>query len=112
MFLELQDIAFGYRSGTNILNEFNLNAQKGEILALIGPSGSGKSTVLRLIAGLEMPRRGVIRINHKTVASPTVFIPPEKRNIGMVFQDFALFPHLTVARNIAFGLREMTVAAR
>lgn len=77
---------------------------EGEILALVGPSGCGKTTTLRLIAGLERPDDGVIRLNGRTVAGPNVFIPPEQRQVGMVFQDHALFPHLTVAQNVAFGL--------
>jgi len=77
----------------------------GEILALVGPSGCGKTTTLRLIAGLERPDSGLILLNDRVVSSDTVFVPPEKRGIGMVFQDHALFPHLTVYENIAFGLR-------
>ncbi len=77
---------------------------EGEILALVGPSGCGKTTTLRLIAGLERPDEGVIRLNGRTVAGPGVLVPPEQRQVGMVFQEHALFPHLSVAQNIAFGL--------
>jgi iron(III) transport system ATP-binding protein len=77
----------------------------GEVVCLLGPSGSGKSTLLRVIAGVERPSSGVVCIDGIAVASPGVFVPPEKRSVGMVFQDFALFPHLTVAQNVAFGLK-------
>ncbi|NEQ28782.1 MAG: ABC transporter ATP-binding protein, partial [Microcoleus sp. SIO2G3] len=77
----------------------------GEILGLLGASGCGKTTLLRLIAGFEHPQRGQIQLAGVTVADAKRSIPPEQRNIGMVFQDFALFPHLTVAENIAFGLK-------
>lgn len=78
-----------------------------EILALVGPSGCGKTTTLRMIAGLERVDSGLIRLNGKVVASESEFVPPEKRGVGMVFQDHALFPHLTVFENVAFGLRGM-----
>lgn len=77
---------------------------QGETLALVGPSGCGKTTTLRLIAGLERPDSGVIRLNGRQVAGPECFVPPERRHVGLVFQDHALFPHLTVAQNVAFGL--------
>lgn len=81
-----------------------LDVRNGEVLALVGPSGCGKSTVLRLIAGLEWPDTGTIRIAGEQVAGEGTWRPPERRNVGMVFQDNALFPHLTVADNVAFGL--------
>ncbi len=77
---------------------------EGEILAIIGPSGCGKTTTLRCIAGLERPTGGEIIVGGRTVASSTVFVPPEKRDIGMVFQSYALWPHKTVFQNIAYGL--------
>jgi len=87
------------------VNDVSFGLGDGKILALVGPSGSGKTTTLRLIAGLERPDAGVIRLNGKVVAAEGVFVPPERRGVGMVFQDHALFPHLTVYENIAFGLR-------
>ncbi len=81
---------------------FTLN--KGQILTLLGPSGCGKTTILRAIAGLEIPEKGFIAFDRKVLFNNKVFIPPEKRGIGMVFQDYALFPHLTVAQNIEFAL--------
>jgi iron(III) transport system ATP-binding protein len=87
------------------VNDFTLTTQAGEILALLGPSGCGKTTVLRSIAGFERPERGRILIGEREVAGPAGFVPPEGRRIGMVFQHYALFPHLSVADNVAFGLR-------
>ncbi len=79
-----------------ILNEINLKIENGELLGLLGPSGCGKTTLLRLIAGFEYPSRGRISLNDKEISSRKKILSPEKRNIGMVFQDYALFPHLTV----------------
>ena len=87
------------------VNNISFELSNGEILALVGPSGCGKTTTLRIIAGLERPDSGIVRLHDRIVASESVFIPPEKRGVGMVFQDHALFPHLTVSENIAFGLR-------
>ncbi len=87
------------------VNDVSFGLSDNEILALVGPSGCGKTTTLRLIAGLERPDAGLIRLSDRVVASETVFVPPEKRGMGMVFQDHALFPHLTVYENVAFGLR-------
>lgn len=81
-----------------------LNIERGEVVALLGPSGCGKTTLLRLVAGFERPDGGCIHIEDAEVACPHSFIPPERRRVGMVFQDYALFPHLTVAANAGFGL--------
>lgn len=87
------------------VNDISLTLRTGEILALIGPSGCGKTTTLRLIAGLERPDSGSIHIKGRLVADDGHFTPPEKRGVGMVFQDHALFPHLTVFENVKFGLK-------
>ena len=87
------------------VNDISLELQKGELLGLLGPSGCGKTTLLRLIAGFETPQTGIINLDGVDVAGTSLFFPPEKRGIGMVFQDYALFPHLTVAKNVAFGLK-------
>ncbi|MBW4663275.1 MAG: ABC transporter ATP-binding protein [Chroococcus sp. CMT-3BRIN-NPC107] len=90
---------------TQAVAEVSLNLPQG-ILALLGSSGCGKTTLLRLIAGFEQPQTGSIEIAGRKVASVNCWIPPEQRRLGMVFQDYALFPHLTVAENIAFGLKK------
>ncbi len=86
------------------LRDFNLSLRDQEILTLIGPSGCGKTTALRIIAGLEKPDEGTVLIEDRTVTGSGVFEPPEDRNVGFVFQDLALFPHLSVSENVAFGL--------
>lgn len=102
--VEFRDITKRYGEVTAV-RDISMRVEQGEIFAILGPSGSGKSTILRLIAGLEAPDRGRILINNRTVAEEgRVFLPPEERRIGMVFQDYALFPHLTVRKNIASGL--------
>jgi iron(III) transport system ATP-binding protein len=83
----------------------DLELRPGEMLAVLGPSGCGKTTLFRLIAGLEAPDAGTIEIGGRRVAGPGASVPPERRRVGMVFQDHALFPHLTVAGNVAYGLR-------
>jgi iron(III) transport system ATP-binding protein len=90
--------------GIPIIDELELSVSHGETLALLGPSGCGKTTTLRLIAGFERPDAGQISVGALVVAAPERWVPPEKRRVGMVFQDYALFPHLSVARNVAFGL--------
>jgi iron(III) transport system ATP-binding protein len=86
------------------VHDLNLEVQPDQVLALVGPSGCGKTTALRLIAGFERPDSGTIRLGDRVVADPYTNTPPEKRGVGMVFQDYALFPHMTVAQNLAFGL--------
>ncbi|MBO9999081.1 MAG: ABC transporter ATP-binding protein [Cyanobacteria bacterium SID2] len=85
----------------------DLSLHQGEILSLLGPSGCGKTTLLRLVAGFEQLDRGRILLDGRTIAGGGRSIPPEKRNLGMVFQEFALFPHLSVAENVAFGLKKL-----
>ena len=87
-----------------VLSDFNLDVWKGSITGILGSSGSGKTTALRLIAGFDRPDAGIIEMKNEVIVSDEVWLPPERRSIGMVFQDYALFPHLTVKKNIAFGL--------
>ena len=90
--------------GTPVLSSADLHVEAGKIVALLGPSGCGKTTLLRIIAGLEHPDAGEVRLGERVLAAAKTFVPPERRRIGMVFQDWALFPHLTVGRNVGFGL--------
>lgn len=87
------------------VRDLDLELEQGRILALLGPSGCGKTTTLRLLSGFESPDAGEIELNGRLVAGPNTNIPPEKRRVGMVFQDYALFPHLSVAKNVAYGLK-------
>ncbi len=105
-FLEIQDVSkcFG---DTPCVKIGRLYVAEGEVLALLGPSGCGKTTTLRLIAGLEIPDGGRISLAGQEVNGAQIFVPPERRNLGLVFQDYALFPHLTVAQNIRFGLQKI-----
>ena len=99
--LILENINKQYDDGSLILRDINLTLQQGEKLSVLGPSGSGKTTLLRIIAGLEQPDSGKILFNKKLMNNT----PVHKRNFGMMFQEFALFPHLNVFNNIAFGLK-------
>ena len=89
-----------------ILSAINLKIENGELLGLLGPSGCGKTTLLRLIAGFELPSKGKITLNNREISNKQKIVTPEKRKIGMVFQDYALFPHLTVLENAMFGLKD------
>lgn len=91
-------------AGRTVVQDLSLSIEPGQVTCLLGPSGCGKSTTLRMIAGVETPDQGQIVIDGKTVFGAERNLPPEARGVGLMFQDFALFPHLTVARNIAFGL--------
>jgi len=104
-FVELKNIDAGYVKGSPILKNFDLSVEKGELLSLLGPSGCGKTTTLRTIAGFIMAEKGSVIIGGKDYTRT----PPNKRNIGLVFQSYALFPHLTVFNNVAYGLRRRKV---
>lgn len=95
-----------------VVKNFSLHVPAGQTACLLGPSGCGKTTVLRAIAGFEPVQGGEIRLGDELLSSPTRHVPPEKRRMGMVFQDHALFPHLSAAQNIAFGLQKMPRAER
>ncbi len=99
-FLDIEHLEKSF-GATRVVKDFSLGIDKGEFVSLLGPSGCGKTTVLRMVAGFETPTSGAIRIDGKDV----VGLKPNQRNIGMVFQAYALFPNLTVAQNVAFGLK-------
>ena len=106
-FLKIKDLSFSHEEGSQILNNANLDIGMGDFISILGPSGSGKTTLLRLIAGLDIQDSGSIIIENKIIADKEVMIPPEKRNVGLVVQDKALFPHLNVTKNIMFGIRDL-----
>jgi iron(III) transport system ATP-binding protein len=89
------------------VRDVSFELEPGEIVCLLGPSGCGKTTLLRIAAGVERPQAGSVFIDDLEVVGPGVFVPPEKRNIGLMYQDFALFPHLSIIRNVAFGLKDL-----
>jgi len=103
------DHVYGARQA---VKAFSLTVEDGEIVSLLGPSGSGKTTALRIAAGLETPQRGTVHVGEKLVFGAAVNVPPEERDVGLLFQDLALFPHLTVAENVGFGLRQGGKARR
>ena len=108
MFLEVSQLEVRYAGQAQAaVQGVSLGLSAGQIGVLIGPSGCGKTTLLRAVAGLEPVAAGAIRLSKQTVGSPQHSVPPEQRRIGMVFQDYALFPHLSVGRNIAFGIHDL-----
>src|SRR5882762_3800182 len=109
--LEVENLRHAY-GAQEVVRELSFSLPAGAIGCLLGPSGGGKTTVLRCIAGFEAVREGTIRIGGRVVSGPGVMVPPEQRRIGMMFQDYALFPHLSVAENIAFGLHAAPRAER
>ena len=109
--LEINNLAILF-DGKTIISDISLRLEQGRIGCLLGPSGCGKTTLLRTIAGFEQPRRGEVRVNGRCFSSPSSLVPVEQRGVGMVFQDFALFPHLAVRDNIAFGVQEQSGEAR
>lgn len=104
--LEVNNLSMSYDGKKLALSNCNFALQKGKICAIVGESGSGKSTLLRLIAGLERPNQGSITIDNVVVSDDLKIVAPGKRKVGFVFQNFALFPHLTVEQNITFGLKD------
>ncbi len=109
--LSLQTVTKRFGAST-ALDAASIDAGPGELLALLGPSGCGKTTALRVAAGFERPDSGRVELDGRLVAGPGVFVPPERRGVGMVFQDYALFPHLDVAANVGFGLPSRGRGAR
>ena len=101
-----QNVSRSY-AGKQVLSSASLTLEPGKVTALLGQSGAGKSTLLRLFAGLERPDTGTIHLGQTVFSSDTEMLPAEKRRVGLIFQDFALFPHLTAQQNVAFGLNKM-----
>ena len=113
MFLDVSQLSVHYAGRSQrAVDQVSFSLQAGEIGVLIGPSGCGKTTLLRAVAGLERADAGSIRLAGDMVSSPQLHLPAESRRIGMVFQDYALFPHLDVARNVGFGLAHLPPAER
>ncbi|QDY99220.1 ABC transporter ATP-binding protein [Nitratireductor mangrovi] len=108
--LAFDNIWHSFSRTAETLRGVSLTAEPGEVLCLLGPSGSGKTTLLRIAAGIETQTRGRILLNDREISGPNVFVPPEKRSIGLVFQDFALFPHLSILDNVRFGLTALSPA--
>jgi len=104
MYLQIKQLSKSYGS-RRVVSNVDLTMEEGEILSLLGPSGCGKTTILRMIAGLVTPESGWIKIGDRVIYDGKREVPVEERHLGMVFQDYALWPHMTVARNIAFGMR-------
>lgn len=107
--LTFEDVERRYDT-TMALSGVSLDVAPGEIVCLLGPSGCGKTTLLRIAAGIEKPSAGRVLINGREIAGPNRFVPPEERGVGLMFQDFALFPHLTILGNVAFGLKALPKA--
>ncbi|MEI2697275.1 MAG: ATP-binding cassette domain-containing protein [Microthrixaceae bacterium] len=97
-------VSKSFDGSTNVLQGVDVDVDAGATLALLGPSGCGKTTLLRIIAGLDRPDDGTVSVGGRTLTGPSTMVPPERRRVGMVFQDWALFPHLSVSRNVGFGL--------
>jgi iron(III) transport system ATP-binding protein len=108
--LSFEDVSLFF-GDIEAVRDVSFDLEPGEIVCLLGPSGCGKSTLLRLAAGVERPQSGRVLLDGFEVAGPRVFVPPEKRNVGLMFQDFALFPHLTILANVSFGLRALERSA-
>ena len=106
LILEIKNLNHSYDETNQIIQNINLEIQKSDRVAILGPSGCGKSTLLRLIAGLEKPNLGQIIIDGTVVSNKKIIVPPEKRQIGLVVQEKALFPHLSVYDNIGFGIKK------
>src|SRR5215831_7476564 len=107
--LEILDLTKRYGELTSV-DRLSLTVEQGEFICLLGPSGCGKTTTLRMLAGFVEPDGGEIRVGAKTISSPRAVLPPERRDMGMIFQSYAVWPHMTVRENVGYGLRMRGVA--
>jgi iron(III) transport system ATP-binding protein len=105
LILSIKKLSFGYTKEKEVLKDINLNLNEGEILGILGASGIGKSSLLRIIVGLEVPKTGEVLYQEKLLNKENYAVPPQKRGIGLVVQEKALFPHLNVLENVKFGLQ-------
>ncbi|MGH7250434.1 MAG: ABC transporter ATP-binding protein [Candidatus Methylomirabilaceae bacterium] len=112
MVLELRKVTCAYEVGRPAISDVSFSVREGEILCLLGPSGCGKTTTLRVIAGFEPVVGGEVYLEGQLASAPGLLLPTERRRVGMVFQEYALFPHLRVVENIAFGLRDLPSVQR
>lgn len=113
--LRIEQLQLGYdtpKGLQTVLNGFDLQVPAGHIASLLGPSGCGKTSVLRAIAGFEPVRAGSIHLGERLLSGPKVHLPPEQRHVGMMFQEYGLFPHLSAAQNVGFGLRRSSKPER
>lgn len=106
-FLTFSNVTTGYQPDHTIIDNVSFSLSEGELGCLLGPSGCGKTTILKAICGFQDIHQGEITLGGRTLSTPANSIPPEQRNVGMVFQDHALFPHLSIAKNISFGLQNL-----
>tara|TARA_B100000035_G_C20953398_1_gene533019 strand:+ start:195 stop:848 length:654 start_codon:yes stop_codon:yes gene_type:complete len=105
--LEIKNLSHAYDQNTLTIKDFSFSLQKGEIVSILGPSGIGKTTLLRIVAGLEHVMDGEVKISDKVVSKKNFLLPPEKRNLGLVVEDRALFPHLNIEKNVMFGINHI-----
>ncbi|MBM3608153.1 MAG: ATP-binding cassette domain-containing protein, partial [Alphaproteobacteria bacterium] len=101
--LDIENVSHKF-GATEVLDGVSLSVAAGDVVTLLGHSGCGKTTMLRIAAGLERPRSGRVVLAGREVTGPGMFVPPEQRGVGLMFQDYALFPHLTILDNVTFGL--------
>jgi len=104
MYLEVKNLVKSYNNGSAVINDLSFSVDKGQLISFVGESGSGKSTFLKCLSGLEMPNSGSVSLNNKLINDKNIFIKPQERKIGYVFQDYPLFPHLSIKENICFNL--------
>ena len=106
MYLEVKNLVKSYNNGSAVINDLSFSVDKGQLISFVGESGSGKSTFLKCLSGLEMPNSGLVSLNNKLINGKNIFVKPQKRKIGYVFQDYPLFPHLSIKENICFNLNK------